>query len=314
MSEPVTTEPALPVILITGYLGSGKTTLLNRLLATAQGRRFAILVNDFGAINIDAALVEGAVDGVVALQNGCICCSLEGGLHAAIVRVLRSDSRPEAILIEASGVSNAGELVRILRDEAMRDFASLELVVTTLDCDYWQSCSVPERRLIESQLRHANVVLLTKSELVNPDRHSEVFTMAQAAAAGALVLNEPSAQVTIDFLLGCPPRGTDDLPPNISDAAPAHDLFRSWQVCEAAALTQAGFQALLGQLPPETVRGKGYVHLADYPATRFLFQMVGKRASVIPSGDWGLNAPQTELVFIALRSQAAHSRADYSLE
>ncbi len=120
--------------------------------------------------------------------------------------------------------------------------------------------------------------------------------------------------ITIDFLLGCPPRGTDDHPPDISDAAPAHDLFRSWQVCEAAALTQAGFQALLGQLPPETVRGKGYVHLADYPATRFLFQMVGKRASVIPTGDWERKPPQTEQVFIALRSQVAHSRADYSLE
>lgn len=305
---------ALPIVLIAGYLGSGKTTLLNRLLATAQGRRFAILVNDFGAINVDAALVEGAVDGVVALQNGCICCSLEGGLHAAIVRVLRSDSRPEAILIEASGVSNAGELVRILHDEAMRDFASLELVVTTFDCDYWQGCSEKERELIQSQLQHADMVLLTKADLVSSDQRDAVLALMQTAAPGTLVIDTTATQISMDFLLGGHVRGGERRAFAHVPVPPAHDVFRSWQVVEAAPFTQSNFQALLNGLPADTVRGKGHVHLEEFPDTRFVFQMVGKRASVIPTGDWERKPPQTELVFIALRSQAAHSRADYSLE
>lgn len=82
---------------------------------------------------------------------------------------------------------------------------------------------------------------------------------------------------------------------------------------ETTPLTQGDFRALLSRLPPDTVRSKGHVHLEEFPTTRFLFQMVGKRASVIASGDWGQNPPQTELVFIALRSQAAYSVANYDL-
>jgi G3E family GTPase len=313
MSEAHQPVGALPIVLITGYLGSGKTTFLNRLLATAQGRRFAVLVNDFGAINVDEKLIEGAVDGVVALENGCICCSLEGGLHSAIVRVLRAGERPEAILIEASGVSNAGELVRILNDEAMQGYTSLEMVVSTFDCDHWQTCSQTERDLIQSQLRHANVILLTKTDLVSAGQRAAALGFMQAAAPGALVIGAITAEVTLDLLLGDQLRGPVRQPPEAGSAPLAQDLFSSWQVRESEPFTKAGFQALLTGLPPETVRGKGYVHLAEFPATRFLLQMVGKRASVVPSGDWGQNAPQTELVFIALRRQGTGSGADYSL-
>lgn len=304
---------ALPIVLITGYLGSGKTTLLNRVLATARGRRFAVLVNDFGAINVDEKLIEGAVDGVVALDNGCICCSLEGGLHSAIVRVLRAGARPEAILVEASGVSNAGELARILSDDAMRGHAYLELIVSTFDCDQWQDCGDTERELIRSQLRHADMVLLTKTDLVSAAQRDAVLALLRTAAPGALVIGEPAAQVTVDFLLGGHAGGTDRTLAVPGLVPPAHELFRSWQVVEAAAFTQAGFQSLLNGLPPDTVRGKGHVHLAEFPGTRFLFQMVGKRASVIPAGDWCQKVPQTELVFIALRNQGAQPGADYAL-
>jgi G3E family GTPase len=293
----------VPIMLITGYLGSGKTTVLNRLLATAQGRRLAVLVNDFGAINVDEKLIEGAVDGVVALENGCICCSLEGGLHAAIVRVLRSGLHPEAILIEASGVSNAGELARILSDDAMRAFTSLELILTTFDCDHWQNCSAQERALISSQLRHADVILLTKTDLVSGDQQSTLRAFLEAAAPGALVIGRATQDITVDFLLGVDAGGTDRNLPVPGQLPPAQELFRSWQLQENTPFTQAGFQALLSALPPQTVRGKGHVYLAEHPSSRFLFQLVGKRASVVPAGDWGQAVPQTELVFIALRSQ-----------
>lgn len=303
---------ALPIILITGYLGSGKTTVLNRLLATANGRRFAVLVNDFGSINVDEKLVEGAIDGVVALENGCICCSLEGGLHSAIVRVLKSEARPEAILIEASGVSNAGELARVLTDDAMRTYASLELIVTTFDCDHFQGCVEMERELIQAQLPHADVVLLTKLDLVSTDQRNAMIAFMKVAAPGALVIGDPLAEVTADLLLGCHGGGADRRQAVTGRMPPAQSLFRSWQVVESQPFTKAGFQSLLIGLPPDTVRGKGYAYLAEFPATRFLFQMVGKRASVVPSGDWGQKPPQTELVFIALRSQADQAGADYA--
>lgn len=312
MSEADHPAAPVPIVLITGYLGSGKTTLLNHLLATAQGRRFAVLVNDFGAINVDERLIEGVVDGVVPLENGCICCSLEGGLHSAIVRALRSGTRPEAILIEASGVSNAGELARILTDDAMRGFAALELIVNTFDCDHWQGCSPQERELIETQLPHADVVVLTKLDLVSAGEREAVGAVVQRVAPGALVIAEAAANVTADLLLGGQFRGSERKPLKPAPSPPAHDLFRSWQVAETAPFTQAGFQALLNGLPADTVRGKGHVCLAEFPETRFLFQMVGKRASVVPSGDWGQAPARTELVFIALRSKP-QTGADYAL-
>lgn len=157
------------------------------------------------------------------------------------------------------------------------------------------------------------MVLLTKTDLVSTDQRASVVEFLRNAAPGALVISKTAAQVTVDVLLGMQVGGAERKPPAAGQVPPAHDLFRSWKVVEAAPLTQSGFRALLNALPPDTVRGKGHVHLAEFPSTRFLFQMVGKRASVIPSGDWGPTAPQTELVFIALRSHAAQPGADYSL-
>src|SRR5580693_3293971 len=107
---------SVPVVLVAGFLGAGKTTVVNHLLANAGGMRIAAVVNDFGAINIDAELIAGASDGVVSLANGCICCSLEGDLLRTLASILRRTPRPDAILIETSGVADPADIVRNLLD------------------------------------------------------------------------------------------------------------------------------------------------------------------------------------------------------
>ena len=106
----------VPILLVAGFLGAGKTSVVNDLLAHAEGRRIAAVVNDFGAINIDAELIAGASDGVVSLSNGCICCSLEGDLLRTLSALLRRDPRPEFIVIETSGVADPSDIVRNLMD------------------------------------------------------------------------------------------------------------------------------------------------------------------------------------------------------
>src|SRR5438034_10992572 len=101
----------VPILLVTGFLGAGKTTVVNHLLAHAEGRRIAAIVNDFGAINIDAELIAGASDGVVSLSNGCICCSLQGDLLRTLAVLLRRDPRPEFLVIDTSGAADASEIV-----------------------------------------------------------------------------------------------------------------------------------------------------------------------------------------------------------
>jgi G3E family GTPase len=98
-------KSAIPVTILTGFLGSGKTTLLNRILTGNHGLRVAVLVNDFGSVNVDAELIVGVEDDVMSLANGCVCCSIRDDLIETIEHVLERPEKPEYILLEASGVS-----------------------------------------------------------------------------------------------------------------------------------------------------------------------------------------------------------------
>lgn len=296
-------QPSLPIpiILIGGYLGSGKTTYLNRLLSEAHGRKLAVLVNDFGAINIDARLVEGSVDDVVALQNGCICCSLAMGMQSAILKVLKRDVKPEAIVIEASGVADPGEVAKILSDEAMRPFASLELIISMLDCENLASYQPAELKLIREQLRYSGIVMLTKIEQASAADMSHAKELAHEMNAGAVIVDDYLQILNLDLLLGTKQAAVKinhDDSPNTQ----ANNLFKSWNFSASAPMSEAEFQQVLNELPPNTVRGKGFVSLKGYPTVRFEFQMVGKAAQVQPKGEWGLQMPRTEIVFIALRT------------
>src|SRR5215475_14359313 len=134
------------------------------MLAQAEGRRIAAVVNDFGAINIDAELIADASDGVVSLANGCICCSLEGDLLRTLAALLRRDPQPQLIVIETSGVADPGDIVRNLMDPLVWREAPLETVLCVVDAT--QPASMLDDALLRSQLRAADVVALSKVDLV----------------------------------------------------------------------------------------------------------------------------------------------------
>ena len=305
-----TTLPALPIVLITGYLGAGKTTFLNHLLSQTEGKKIAVLVNDFGSINIDASLIDTAADDVVALQNGCICCSISGGLHAAIFKVLKRDQRPDLIVIEASGVSNTGEIVRILNDTALLEYAALELVIAMLDCESLLSYDPKELNLIHSQLRYSDIVLLTKVDVANENDIARARKLVEDINPGALVFEGKPENITPGLILGSEEREAEAgartgkpifLAEDKVSSTKADELYRSWSYQSSAALSKADFERILKDLPRHTVRGKGFLYLAEYPDNRFAFQMVGRRAQVEPIGQWGTKPPRSEIVFIALK-------------
>ena len=102
----------IPIALITGYLGAGKTTLINRLLAGEHGIRLAVLVNDFGAVNIDAALIQSHDGETISLTNGCVCCSVADDLGAALDAQLARAAPPDRVVLEASGVAETARIAR----------------------------------------------------------------------------------------------------------------------------------------------------------------------------------------------------------
>ena len=167
-TDPPRTQ-AVPLTVLTGFLGAGKTTLLNRILIGDHGLRVAVLVNDFGSINIDAELVVGVESegDVINLANGCVCCNIRDDLVAAVTQVMTRAERPEYILLEASGVADPSGIALTFMDEGMRDRIRLDSIMCVVDAE--QIFAAPE--MMELKLRQvafADMLILNKVDLVTP--------------------------------------------------------------------------------------------------------------------------------------------------
>ena len=126
---------SLPLTVIGGYLGAGKTSLINRLLAENHGLRLLILVNDFGAINIDASLIEAAEDDMIALSNGCVCCTMGADLFLAIGDILDRDQLPDHLIVEASGIADPSAIAQVALAEPDLEYGGIVTVVDAIEFD-----------------------------------------------------------------------------------------------------------------------------------------------------------------------------------
>ena len=215
---------SVPVVLVAGFLGSGKTTVVNHLLAHAEGRRIAAVVNDFGAINIDAELITSAAGGVVSLSNGCICCSLEGDLLRTLAVLLRRDPRPEVIVIETSGVADPTDIVRNLMDPVIWREAQLETVLCVVDATL--SAAMLDDALLRSQVRAADVVALSKVDLADPANHARVRDAVLAMRPAVVLVDAPHGEVPAALLF---PSGVDRVPAPRESVRRRPAADRRWQ-------------------------------------------------------------------------------------
>src|SRR5690349_4398549 len=152
---------AVPLTLLTGFLGSGKTTLLNRILRGDHGKRVGVLVNDFGAINVDARLVAGIQGDSIDLSNGCVCCSMRGDLVSGVKRLLDRPSPFDHVILEASGIADPFRVISALRAPALRERVRLAAVITMMDAEHAQDPRL-DRQLVEDQIRAGDVVVVNK--------------------------------------------------------------------------------------------------------------------------------------------------------
>ena len=271
----------VPILLVTGFLGAGKTTVVNHLLAHAEGRRIAAVVNDFGAINIDAELIAGASDGVVSLSNGCICCSLEGDLLRTLAALLRRDPRPEFIVIETSGVADPSDIVRNLMDPVIWREAPLETVLCVVD-----ATTTAERlddALLRSQLRMADVVALSKVDLVDAAGRAEVRDVVRALRPAAVVVDALHGEVPAALLF---PADVDRVPAprEPGPRRPAADRFETLSWTSERPVSLPRLQQAIGRLMPKLARAKGLFETVEQPGRLTVFQLAGGRATLAAGG------------------------------
>ena len=308
------TDVRVPVTIVTGFLGSGKTSLLNHLLTQDHGRRLAVLVNDFGAVNIDADLVRGKSGDVVSLENGCICCNLSDGLVMSTVKVLRTQPPPEHIVIETSGVADPLEVARAFSDPDLQPYAPLDGIITVVDTQQLGSLGGEARALCERQLRAADVVLLNKVDIAPPGQIDASRVAVRALSAHARMHETERAAIDPDLVLGFGGSVIDpyELARHHAAEGPhgahAEPPFESFLLETSGAVPMQALETMLRQVPNTVWRIKGFVHLAERPDDQLLLQVTPRRAEITIEGPWGERTPGTSIVLIGERGRVDWAR------
>ena len=302
---------SVPVVLVAGFLGSGKTTVVNYLLARAGGRRIAAVVNDFGAINIDAELITGAADGVVSLSNGCICCSLEGDLLRTLATLLRRNPQPEIIVIETSGVADPMDVVRNLMDPMIWREAPLETVLCVVDAT--TPVAMLDDALLRSQVRAADVVALSKVDLADAADTARVRDAVRAIRPAAVVVDAPHGEVPAALLF---PSDVDRAPSPREPMRrrPAADRFETLSWTSELPVSLSRLQEAIGRLAPKLARAKGLFNTVEQPGRLMVFQFAGGRATLAPGGTPTAGTPRTRIVFVAEIGVLSRAEIDKIME
>lgn len=296
-------RPPLPITVVSGFLGAGKTTLINRLLEAPKGRRLAVVVNDFGAINVDARLVAAVHDDVVSLTNGCICCTIRDGVGATVLRLAERSVPPEHVIIEASGISEPGALAEVFVELQRPGFVRLAGLVTVVDADGLDVNDPHQGPLARAQVMQADLLVLTKLDLAAPDRVEHVRTTIRALNPRARIVAGTDGLELV--LLGLTDADGLKVDPKAIEAGHRHEPsahpFRTAHVRIDAPVSYRSFLPKLTDLPPAIYRVKGWLNLIERPDDEILVHVVGRRLHVRTLGRWsdGSNPPpRTELVLI----------------
>ena len=174
MAETQTDQDQVPVTVLTGYLGAGKTTLLNRILSENHGRKYAVVVNEFGELGVDNDLVVDADEEVFEMNNGCVCCTVRGDLIRILGGLMKRRGKFDGIIIETTGLANPAPVAQtFFVDEDVRAKTRLDAIVTVVDAKHLPQ-RLADSHEAEDQIAFADVIVLNKTDLVTPEELDEV--------------------------------------------------------------------------------------------------------------------------------------------
>ncbi len=327
-----------PVLLLTGYLGSGKTTLLNRILKNEKGIRFAVIVNDIGEVNIDASLIQqgGVVgqgdDSLVALQNGCICCTLKMDLVKQLNDIINTGSF-DYIVIEASGICEPAPIAQtistypqMIPEKMLKNGkARLDAIVTVVDAlrmrdefglgDELQRQDLGEddlASLVIQQIEFCNIILLNKASEISPEDLKHLKAVIRAIQPKAAIYECDYGDVSFDKILNTHLFDFDKVATSARWIEAMEDEDEGLENEESGEALEYGIETfvwkrrkpmILGDFdefvstkwPKGVVRAKGMCYFDDEKETCYLFEQSGKQFNITNAGQWYATMPADEL-------------------
>jgi G3E family GTPase len=278
--------------VLTGYLGAGKTTLLNRILSEQHGKKYAVIVNEFGELGVDNDLVVNADEEVFEMNNGCICCTVRGDLIRIIEGLMKRKDKFDGILVETTGLADPGPVAQtFFTDEDVKARTRLDAIVTVIDAKHFFG-QLEQGAEAEQQVAFADVILLNKTDLVSTDELKKVEDRIRGINRYARIHQTQKSQIGLDAILD---KGAFDLgrilefEPDFLHSGHDHhheDEVRSLSITADRPVDPDKFQKWMGALLQikggDIFRSKGILAIDGAPR-RYVYQGV----HMMMDSDWG---------------------------